>query len=266
MEKKFLPCRLVTSNPNRWYLTFSQVNEDGNLERFNRTYGLNRIKDKKLRRERARQLRKEINAELPFGYPFTDTAERHYKALGLLEAIQLALKIQCTGVKKRTAQSYESTVRKLVAWLRARGLSKLRVNEFKVKHCFHFSDYMLITEGLTPTSHNTNMRYLKGLFNILADREYIDANPFLKIKAKREAQKKRRSLNEQEKAVIAEAARKENPTLYVNILLMYYCAIRPLEIISLKAEDFDLENNKIRITQSNSKGNRLDFVSIPDEL
>ena len=106
--KKFRKAKVVDGY--RTYIEYwSQNPITGKLERFRETYGLNRIKDKKERLERAEELKEQINFRLPRGFPFKqDIVKNKVDGQKLLDGIDHAFKLKCQTDSLASLRTYKS--------------------------------------------------------------------------------------------------------------------------------------------------------------
>lgn len=265
MEKKFLshlPARLVIGH--RWYIIYYQVNPStGKRERFRETFDLNRIKDLKERAKQAQHKLDEINKLLPIGFPFKIDVPR--KGLTpILEAVDFAFKIKMQSDRPRTKTTYTSVVDIFGKWLKKQKLDKMIVGDFTKTLAFEYMDFQVIERKIGASTYNNYLTRMKALFNVLISRSYITENPFVGIPKKIETAKRRRTFTEVEKGLVAKHAYDKDPQLFLIILLVYHCFIRPGELQRLQIKMFNFSNGTIELPGSITKNKRDRTVTIPD--
>lgn len=253
----------INKTSNGWYITFYQTNpKTGERKRFRQTFDINRIKDKKIRMARARQIVHEINLLLPHGYPFTSqiTKEIHTP---ILEAIEMAHKVKSLTDRKRTKQMYASVCRIFISFLEKKKWQHLSIIDFGKKEAMKFMDWLVLDRGVGARTYNNYLIRIKALFNALVDREYIYGNPFSDIKKKPVPQKMRRVFTQEEKLIVASHIRKYYPWLYLTVLLQYYCYIRPTELRRIRFKHFNLQNGTIVLPPDVTKNKKWRHITIP---
>lgn len=266
MKKKFLPARLV-SKGKRWYITFYQVDPiSGIRQKFNRSYDLNRIRDKRLRKRRAVELVAELNMELlPFGYPFVKVDEKVPTILSLQEGLDVALEIKARSDRESTNRMYRSCHRIFLEWAKTVGILNIPVPEFKKSQAYRFMDYVRKERGVSGKTYNNYIIQLRALFYALLEREHVNDNPFVGIKKVTETNKQRRGLSEQEKKALIAWMKENDHTLLLAVVLMYYCGLRPVEILRLRLKNFNISKGVITLPGSITKNKKSSVVTIADE-
>lgn len=263
--KRYLPARLVRKST--WYIVFYQWDPVlGERIRFRVSNDLNRIPSIRERLKLARSIIADINRKLPFGYPFDEAAEQVKRLeTPIVPAIRKALALKCVGARPATVHSYSSMVEIFIRYLEMNSLDTITVSSFTKSLAIAFLDDM-DQKGISARTHNNYTRILKVIFNALVERQFLPVNPWNGIKKMTETSKKRRSITQQEAQTIVEAARRDDPPLYVAILLQYYCFLRPNELRHIRLQHFDLDNGTIRIPGAIAKNKRDNVITIPDKL
>ncbi len=262
---QYLPARLVKA-VDRWYIVYYQTNPGtGKLERFRETHNLNRISDRKLRMEMAKRIIKNLNSKLPLGWPFFDTDENHSKT-NIIDAIELAKKIKCTTDRQRTIDMVESMTRIFFEFLKRQGWKEMSIGEFQKKQALEFLDYAVFDRGIGARTYNNYIERMRALFMELKEREYILYNPFSGLKKKKEAGKRRRAFNADERMIVADYISKKDKWLMLGVLLQYHCFIRPIEQRRIKIRMIRLNEGVIWLPGSITKNREEATLTIPDVL
>lgn len=251
----------------RWYIIFYQTNPlTGEKERFRETFDLNRIKNLHERGRVAKQIIKEINKELPNGYPYVEEYEQKQKSTNILIALNLAREIKCTTDRKRTIDMVESMCRIFIEFLEIKQWTELDISDFTKRRALDFLDYALLVRKIGPRTYNNYIERMRSMFSELVQREYIEENPFSKLKKRKEVGKTRRAFNDHEKRIVANYIYKNDPWLMLGILLQYHCFIRPIELRRLRFYMFDLETGTIHLSGKETKNKENAIITIPDTL
>ncbi|MEO1625847.1 MAG: site-specific integrase [Bacteroidota bacterium] len=268
MEKKFLPYlpARVLKRKKHWYIVFYQTDPDKpdqGTVRFRRTYGLNKIKNKRQRWTMANRVVQEINQKLRYGYPFVEVSIDPQRYLSLKEAIDLAHKVKCRTDRKRTIQMYDSVRNVFGYWMKDAQVETLEISLFRQKHAVEFMDWLLVEREVGGRTYNNYIVRMKALFKALVVREHLPSNPFRNIEKRKETKKIRRMLMPAERRILSGYIRDHDPLLFMAILLEYHCFMRPNEIRQLKFKMFDLVDGVITIPASISKNRKERIVTIP---
>ncbi len=247
-----------------WYIEYYQWHpaEEKSI-RFRVTEGINRIKDLKKRKKKAKELILEINSRLPIGWPFENVKAGNLK-IDLQTGLQIGLREKLKSKSSGTRNSYNSIVSIFSSYLKNQGWLNIPVASFKKRHAIMFLDYSATQRKLSSATYNNYINKMKSIFFELVEREYIEENPFLKIKKKKTGSKKRRAFTKKERGIVIKKIRATDSFLYLAVLLQYHCFIRPNEIRQLKKHMFDLENGMIRIPGEISKNKESEIVTIPN--
>lgn len=267
MKKKFLPAELREWG-NRWMIIFHQVDPSNNKRvRFARSFELNRIKSKKERRKRAKEIVQELNDSwLPQGYPFTEPVIlSSLESVNIKDAILIASKLKGTD-RKATTSAYIYTANTFISFLNETKRGGLSISQLDNRIALAFLDWIIIDRKLSNVSHNNMGSKMRAMVEVLKEREYIRHNPFNKFTKLREEEKERRPMTQKEKEIISNAIRIKDKQLYLAVNILYYCFIRKSEMLRLKFRHFDFEHSVIRIPGEKSKNRKSEIVTIPEHL
>ena len=92
-----------------------------------------------------------------------------------------------------------------------------------------------VQKGITNNNtFNTKLTYVKGYFNTFIDDEYIDQNPFDRIKPRRRTKALRQNIEPQDMLVLNQLAKEKNIWLWVAIQLAFWGLVRQEELSRLK--------------------------------
>ena len=105
---------------------------------------------------------------------------------------------------------------------------------------------------------------MRILFNTLIEREYIIVNPFSKVKMFPKTQTEIRNFSQAEMITIRNDLYNDNNGLWLACQFIYYCFIRPAELIQIKIGDIDLQKKEIYIRPEISKNRKSASLPIPD--
>lgn len=263
--KKFRYAKVVVGY--RTYIEYWAQNPvTGKLERFRETYGLNRIKNKRERLKKAKEIKNQINERLPKGFPFNEEEEKINSKILLIDAIGQACKIKCQSDSLGTIRSYKSNHKLFVDWVIMKGYDKMLVFEFEHSHAREYMDFWIFEHKIGNNTYNNKRTKIKGMFQELIERELIEKNPFDKIKRKPKTKKIKEMFEPKEMELVSAYYKKHRPWMYKALLLQFYCWIRPEELRRLKFMNFDFRRGVLKLRNNHAKNNDDDNITIPKAI
>lgn len=270
MQKKFLPAYIpprVVRAPGGWYLIWYEQNQAGQLERFRKTFSLNRIANKAQRAERARIIVQEITQALAAGgYIYGGRQPDGQQFTPISEALELALRIKMQSDSRDTRNTYRSTAKIFLAWAAAEKLDAWPVIRFSRREAMAFLDYVRLKRRVGERAYNNYLVGLKSLFNELRARDLVQANPFGQVAKLRPSKKLRRNFTQEERRTVAAWIAGHHAGLFRAVLLSYYCFIRPNELRQMQIGCIDLAGKVIRLPGEITKTNKPRTVTLPDAI
>jgi len=244
-----------------WFVHYSYLHpETGQYTRFKK-YISNKLKTKAERYNKATELTKKINNWLKSGgNPFQVTAQFSKVS----DAMDYVYNIKKASCRKRSYQSYCSVKDKFQEWLRKSKYSNITVEEFGFYHAQKFMDSILTSQKLTNRTYNNHLQYMRIFFNTLVQREYIVISPFSKVKPFPKTQTEIRNFTPAEMVKIRTNLPIDNNGLWLACQFIYYCFIRPGELVKVQIGDINLQKNEIYIRPEISKNRKGSSILIPD--
>lgn len=239
----------------KWYVEFYFLNPNtGNMQRHQmtsgKTWGISgaghKAPKKKERLQYFQELAHCITQQLANGWtpqPELQTQTQHETGI-MAKALQYAAK----ELRPRTLADYTRTANELQSWMTNQGIplpqppSKSQILQF-----------LQTKQHLGTATRNNYIRHLKALFGKLARWNEIPGNPAADIPTARETPRSHQPYSIPEASAIIQAARQQNPKLWLAILFVYYALMRPQEIRTLTTNDIDFEAKTIRITAQRAK-------------
>lgn len=253
----------------RWYIEFWAMDEStGKLKR-KQVWLPSQYRTPAQRRNYAEGEIRKINRLLAkgacFKKPTTVPAYKPAAAYTLPAAMSYALEIKNSTGRKDTKKSYRSCVNHWLNYCKRFELEKLLVTDVSPKHIHTFLDYLLKDLGNSTTTRNNNLGFSKALFNLLIERGVMEANPCKGIKEMKEETSRYVAFTDEQVQELKAAIQPDQP-LYIAVLLLYYCFIRPKEIRLLQLKYVDFVRGKITVPAPISKNGKTETVSIPGPL
>lgn len=246
-----------------WFVWFGISNGNQTIRKQFRQ-GINRYKTVKERLQHGSLLLKYWQQRLKQGWnPF----EAEPEEMSLKQALEFALK-ECK-VSKATHKGYRLCIKYILSV--AGSLSEKDVQSIERKHIKQLLSECVKKYNWSNTSYNKYHGYLCSIMGRLVEWEIIKFNPAEKIKSLPVTEtQKFIPYTEAEKNAIREYLYLHHYRLYVYLLCIYYCGLRPKEILSLKIKHIDLINQVIcvypDIELENSKTKKIRTVPINNNL
>jgi len=248
----------------QWFVYYSFKHpESGKYVRF-RKFISNRIKTKSGRWKKAHELKKQINSKLHSGWNPFSTNEIHLT--NVVKALDFALSLKKQTISKRGYYTYSSVQRIFIRWLTEMGYHKLAIDEMNSAIAREFCDHMLLEENLKPRTYNNRVQPLRTLFEVLHKREFILFNPFENIEKLKTPESEIIAYNTDELELIRNTLPQYNYQIYVISQLIFYCFLRPAEIVRLQFKDVLWDHDIIVMPGTKTKNKKSEVIILPDQL
>ena len=244
----------------QWFVYYSFKHpETGQFQRFKK-YISNKHKTKAARFEKASEIIKQLNNWLKAGgNPFQTTAQ----FTRMIQAIDYVYEIKKASLRPRSYSSYNTVMKKFKTWLN-KYHSNMILEEFGFYHAQKFMDWLVINEKLKNRTYNNHVTYMRIFFNTLIEREYIVINPFMKIKLFPKTEAEVRNFTPEEMLTIRSNMPFDNRGLWIACQFIYYCFIRPAELVRIKISDINLAKKELYIRPEVSKNRKGATILIPE--
>lgn len=263
----FKPAKLYDAGgklSERWFVFYYYLDpETGKYRRF-KEYVSEKILTASGRRDRGHDLVKTINRKLRQGWNPFAVQERKYTTL--MAAVDAMLAIKKETTRKRTYGTYKSLVKKFKLWAQKNNHHLKPVDHFSRHMAMEYLDYLKTNDKITNRTRNYRKMHLRTIFEMLVEREWILINPFDKIPKLPEEETEIVCFENWELQVLQKYLPEWNYDLYVCACLIFYCFIRPQEIMRLRVRHLDLRRRQITVPGSLSKTKKSEVVDIPDPL
>ena len=248
----------------RWYVVYFFKDPDtGKFKRF-RLWIPQKILTASGRRDKAHEMIRAINKKLHQGFnPFAH-AEKKYTAINV--ALEYALEVKRIATRKRTFHTYRYLIVSLLKWLETKKLQHMPVDNFTYYHAQEFMDYSKSVLKLANRTCNYRTSHLKTMFGVLVKREWILSNPFDKIERLGSEEPEIVSFTVDELVIMQQHLPRWNYDLYVCACLIYYCFLRPQEIMRMKVSHINIQNKSIIVPGTVSKNKKHEMIQIPNAM
>ena len=187
-------------------------------------------------------------------------------SINAIDCIQENTKSKIATLRHRSAQTYSSRVNLFCDWLRAKRLERLYITDINPIHVQAYIDY-LIKENKSAVTINSTIEVLKGIFNRLLKLRIIKENPFMAIDRIRENESELFDVfTDEEINKISVALKKDCPGLYLFMLHIYYCFLRPASIVTLKRSNYDFTALTITVKGIHHKNRKTTVKQLLEPL
>ncbi|AJH67880.1 MULTISPECIES: tyrosine-type recombinase/integrase [Bacillus cereus group] len=119
--------------------------------------------------------------------------------------------------------------------------------------------------GVSVSYINTIMKHMRAFYNFLVEEEYVQLNPFTKIKSLKEVQDNIEALSvDQLKTLLKQPNQRTYAGFrdYVLMMLLADTGMRISEALNLQQEDIDFKTNVIELKGTNTKNRKTRYVPI----
>lgn len=248
----------------RWFVYYSfRSPETEKFQRFQQ-WVPQKILTSSGRRASAHEIIVRINKQLRSGFnPFAHM-ERRYSTI--TAAMEFVLEIKRTICRKRSYHTYKNLGKSFLDWLKKNNRENMHIEDFNYYHAQEFMDYSKSVLGICNSTYNYRSMHMKTFFALLIKREWIMINPFEKIERLPVEEPEIVSFTVDDLTNMQKNLPGYDYNLYVCACLIFYCFLRPQEIMRLKVEHFQLNSRLIVIPGTVSKNKKHEVVQIPNAL
>lgn len=180
----------------------------------------------------------------------------------VLQALEIAFSIKALECSHETMLDYRSYINNFKGYWSLEHDKDFLLEDFRKREALQYLDYLLLEKQHEAITRNNNLRGMKVLFNVLADREYIYENPFVGIKPLKVKKKRRKVFTKIETQIIMNYLKENDTDLLLAISFCYYCALRRTEMRKLKIENIDLEKGLILLDGTQTKNKSLGSITL----
>lgn len=232
---------------------------------------LGRIKNKRLQKEKAKQIMKSITeklldgwnpwieAESPAEYELWDDVCMKYEAW-------LAKMAKENGFRMETVASYMSYLKILKDWIANKNVHY--IYQFDRRVVGKFLDYVFVERNNTLQTRNNYLAWLKTFAKWLVTRSYVPKNPTEGYHAvmRSSYNKNRDTISERDLTKLREYLEVKNPHYLLATYILYYTFLRPHEMSLLKVEDIKIRKQVIYVHGENAKNHNDAIVTLPKKI
>lgn len=251
---------------NDWYVYYSFRNPSTNKKELFKIRGeINRFKTNKEKLSYGITASSKINIELKNGWsPFKTENENPQSKMNIVEIFDEFIKIKKTSLRSRSYQHYKYGIDLINEYLIFIDDKFIKPLDFTNITAQRYSDWLITNKLFKGRSHNNQISNMKVFFNMLIDRDLISRNPFKNIKKKPVDIGGNLAYSNKQREVIKEYLEKNNHPLLFFVQFLYYCFIRPNELMQLQIKHIQFKDKSIIIPGYVSKNRKQSSVEIPD--
>lgn len=264
--EKYLLAKIFDFNGDlnkRWFVEYKFKHPETKLHKKFREWISLKLLTKQARYAEATLIKNKINSKLKSGFnPF----EPNKTGKPIIEAVNEILSLKQSTCIKKAYYSYRSMCKTFTEWVKENKFHTLTPEEFTKQKAYLFLDHVLTARKVSNRTHNCYLICMKTIFNNLTDRDYLEINPFQKIKRLPVKETDLTFITDMEKALIKHSLPELHYQLYCVMLLVYYCFLRPAEIVRLKICDFNFFDSSILVKASKSKNKKNFTLTMPQML
>jgi integrase len=221
-----------------------------------------KIKSRKARYLEADKIIKEVSEQLKNGTSRIVVTSK----IKLSTIIETALQFKKLYISFRTYQSYSNITYKLIDWVKANNYNDLPVEAFTKYHANQFIDsHFLNGKQYEAKTINTTIGYLHTVFERIKNCYPIPENPFL-INKLIEKEPDSEIWTDDLKKKISKYLKKNCHELFIILLLVYHCYLRPDEIRKIQVKNINLAKGTIKISSRKGKSTCVKYPTISKQL
>lgn len=236
----------------KWYVFWSYRNPaTGKLERRQNIHGpTNSFKTYKERMEVLRHLRSELEHTLKNGMnPYNVNKDEVDNNSRTFEAIDYAISIKKNHMKHGSFIRFTSDINKFKEYLKRNNYERRSITSIDKKTVTGYLNEVL--QSVSARSRNNYRTNIGSVWQTLKDEgivtyNFINTIPLLKSKPKRN-----RTYTDAQVERLFDYMGKNNPNLLLFVKFVSYNFLRPIEVVRLKPDSFDLDKKTVTVFVKN---------------
>ena len=207
-----------------------------------------------------------INIKLMHGWnPFV-SSENQQMYIPAEEVAKRFISEKQKELRPDTIRSYKSFLNTFLSYFHSRCADLKYFSQFNKSHASRFMEYVYLDREVGQRAYNNYLKFCRCFFNWCEEHSYVANNPFQKIKVKQKTEKKRTIIDPETRKAIIEYLSANYPRMLTVCKLMYYCLLRPKEIINLRVCDVDFDSGTIYVNADVSKNHHSRHAAMTDDV
>ena len=163
-------------------------------------------------------------------------------------------------------RSYKSFLNTFLTYFHERCPDLKYASQFSKTHASRFMDYVYLDREVGQRAYNNYLKFTRSFFNWCTEHGYVASNPFSNIRVKQKPDKIRTVIDPETRKAIISYLSENHPRMLTVCKLMYYCLLRPKEIINLRVCDVDFEGGTIHVNADVAKNHHARHAAMTDDV
>ncbi len=268
--KSYTPPVLHTGK--EWYIDFySFCPATGKMKR--KKFKLNHIESITARRKYAKDFMNRLSEKLSIGWnPWIEaesgSAYTLFKEVADRYRVFMAKMLRDGRYRPETLKSYTSYLRNLELFNQEKKVPITYIYQFDKDFCVQLLDEIYVGRDNTAFTRDNYLGFLKSFSSFCLSHNYLTKNPTEGISSLgRKGKKKIRCVVEPDKLQkINIYLREHNPYMLLASYILYYCFIRPAEMVRLKLDNISLQKQTIFVQDTISKNRKDGTITLPAKV
>lgn len=251
------------TNPSGWYIDY-YVFHPITRKRERKRIRLNKGKDLHARRLFARENIRELTLKLQSGWNPFHEQDLPQAGVTLADALDQWDRVKTRQLRHSSPYSYTSFTSVFRNWCAEAGILQNHASAFNRSHAISFLAHVSDVRLVGNVTYNNYLVHFIMLFKWMIERGMRSENPFEKFARRKEAQKTRTYLTDEDRIEMAEWIKKNNPNFWLACMFIYGTLIRPGELRRLHVSDVDLVRQVVQLPAHVTKSGKERTPAIPD--
>lgn len=252
-----------------WYVYIYDTNQQKIINKFSK--GINKFYTIEERQFHAEALKRAVELKLKAGWspevkksklPSPKTQQYLIE-----DALEFSLERLALKLEPKTIQDYSGTKRFFLQALKRLDWSGCDISEYEQ---YHIREAMLNAKQHRKwknKNYNKHITYLKAIFTQLKKDYVISVNPVHGISSEKEEHTTPyETLTPKEQTIVFKYFTEVRPNFLTHYKTIYYCGIRPKELLFIKCKMVDIKNALFVLDEEITKNDKPRRVPIPNDL
>lgn len=259
--KKASICNCKGDVSKQWFVYYWYP-EPGSetLKRFRVYQDINDGKNKKDKTQRAVRLRDSVNRMLSEGWsPFEAK-----KPMTVAEAFEVVLREKVQSIRPVTRITYESVARIFLDYATKKKLIDKPVKEITRYHIQAFLVHLTNERKINNNTRNNYRGHVGVFFNYLVTIGELKESPVERVPLLAVTTKNQNiPFTTEEADRLIRYMERHDPMMLRFVKFIYYCGMRPKEILSVRISAIDFRRRRIHLSGDQAKDKEAVYISIP---
>lgn len=223
---------------------------------------------KKEKRTNGKRIAREITNLLAAGYVIGREREQvpSLRGLTVSDAFTLGARVKMDAGRIRTQERYRNFLNIFHLWLGTTPWGHLPIAEFGKAHVYAFMDWLKQERRVGNRTRNNYAEDIRAVLYALREREIIPDNPARGIKMLPTQSRSHVAFTESQQEQLEVWLKENDPRLFQYTRFIYFCFLRPVEILRLRAKHIDLRSRIIMVRSEVAKNRKQQAIVIPKPM